>query len=654
MFNFTVMEMAEDQFILSLEEKMIDYLSIIYKKERLIFLDLILLNSALVFSFILRFNGDWLIYFNYSYMFIISVIGLGVLYYSNLYNKLWKYASISELKSVLKVSIAINLLVVIYLFFFQVDFPRSILIINGILEVFFLGGLRFLLRLLRDLSCCSIVRGDRINVLIIGAGDAAEITIREMQKHPEIKKEIIGLIDDDLTKKNLEIHGKKVLGNRLLIPQIIKRYDIKEVIIAIPSAKGKDIKKLYELSNLDGVKVKILPGIFELINNDINLNQIREVNVEDLLRREQVKLNINEISSNLKGKVVLVTGGGGSIGSELCRQVARFNPLFLIIFDIYENDMYFLERELNENYKELKIVSVVGSIRDKDKLRYTFNTYRPNVVFHAAAHKHVPLMEYNPEEAVKNNIFGTRNVAEVSDEFSVERFVLISTDKAVNPTNVMGATKRAAEMLIQVMSETSKTKFMAVRFGNVLGSRGSVIPIFKEQIARGGPVTVTHPEVTRYFMMIPEAVQLVIQAGSLGNGGEVFVLDMGDPVKIFDLARDLIKFSGLVLGEDIEIEFTGLRPGEKLYEELLNNNEDKIATGHERIFISNLHKINRVNLYNLIDNLGKYADTGNTIAIIDTLVNLVKTYEPKRDNVKEMLPGEIIAIQKKEIAISKE
>jgi FlaA1/EpsC-like NDP-sugar epimerase len=383
------------------------------------------------------------------------------------------------------------------------------------------------------------------------------------------------------------------------------------------------------LSNRDGVKVKIIPGIYEIINGDVNLNQLREVKVEDLLRRETVDLNLAGISAYLENKTVLVTGGGGSIGSELCRQVARFNPSKLILFDIYENDMYFLELELKEKYTDLDVVSVVGSIRDRDKLYYTFARYRPDVVFHAAAHKHVPLMEYNPEEAVKNNIFGTKNLVLLADKYGIQRFVLISTDKAVNPTNVMGATKRVAEMLIQYYSSRSKTKFMAVRFGNVLGSCGSVIPIFKKQIEEGGPVTVTHPEVKRYFMTIPEAVQLVIQAGALGQGGEVFVLDMGEPVKIIDLAKDLIELSGLRVGEDIDIEIVGLRPGEKLFEELLTDGET-IATEHERIYIENIEETDIIKLNSALDILEEQVRRLDKSAIIGTLEKLVDTYQPER------------------------
>ncbi len=615
---------------------MYELLSKIYRKHRLIFVDIILINFALYFSFLLRFDGDWQPYFELEYLFIMTVIAMAVLYFSNLYNRMWKYASIPELRSVIKVSVLINLFFVIYIYFFQVRFPRSILIINGILNVFFLGGLRFGFRLLKDYLRSSRNSGKRINVLIVGAGDAAEMIVRELLKHPELNKHIVGLIDDDPAKKGLELHGCKVLGDRYSIPEIINRYNVDEVTIAIPSADGQDVKEIYDLSKNQDVEVNIVPGVYEILNGDINLNQIREVKVEDLLRREQVELNCSGISSYIENKTVLVTGGAGSIGSELCRQLAHFKPHKLLIFDINENNSYFLELELEEEHQDLNVQTIIGSIRDSEKLTQVFREHKPDVVFHAAAHKHVPLMEHNPEEAVKNNVLGTLNVGEVAAEFNIDRFVLVSTDKAVNPTNIMGASKRAAEMIIQRLNKKNGTRFMAVRFGNVLGSRGSVIPLFKRQIKNGGPVTVTHPEVTRYFMTIPEAAQLVIQAGSLGDGGEVFVLDMGDPVKIMELAEDLIELSGFEAGKDIEIEIMGLRPGEKLYEELLNDNEDNLATEHERIFITNLNGIDEKKLDSSLKRLETLVKSGSDSGIIKAMVDLVGTYEPNRENIKEI------------------
>ena len=615
---------------------MLEYLLKLYKKPRLIIIDLLLINFALIFSFILRFDELWMQYFKVDYLIAITVISSIILFFSSLYNKMWQYASMSELSSIFKATLAINVVFVIYLYFFRVAFPRSIIAINAMSNIFLLGGFRFSLRLLKDFLNRNKNKKSKSRVLLIGAGDAAEIIIREMHKHPELGKKIVGLVDDDPDKQSLEIHGYEVLGKSQKIPQLIGKYDVDEVIIAIPSAEGKTIKRLYELSNKKDVKVKIVPGVYEILKGDVSLNQIREVKVEDLLRRDQVDLITDEISAYLEDKTVLVTGGGGSIGSELCRQVAKFNPKEIIIFDINENSTYFLERDLEDKYPHLKITSIIGSIRDKNKLEKLFRESKIDVVFHAAAHKHVPLMETSPEEAVKNNILGTRNVAEVAAEFEINRFVFVSTDKAVNPTNVMGASKRAAEMIVQSINKKTKTKFMAVRFGNVLGSQGSVIPLFKKQIASGGPLTVTHKDITRYFMTIPEASQLVIQAGAIGKGGEVFVLDMGEPVKIMELAKDLINLSGLTPYEDIDIDVIGLRPGEKLYEELLCNTEDSIATEHKRIFINNLEAVDREFLDKHLVKLEKLAETADAVEIISALVDLVESYQPRRDNVKKI------------------
>ncbi len=470
---------------------MLDLVARIYKKPRLIVVDIILLNLALLIAFFMRFDAAWAIYLHYTYFIVITVIGFIALYFSNLYNKMWQYASIGELFSIVKVSVIINLIIVLYVFFTRTSLPRSILMINFIVDIFLFGISRFGLRLLREHLIGTEQRHISARVLIVGAGDAAEILIREMNKHSELGRYIVGLIDDDPAKSNLEIHGKQVLGNRYDIPHFIEKYNIDEIIIAIPSARGKEIKGIYELANQDDVKVNIVPGMYEIIGGDVKLSQLREVKVEDLLGRKQVKLNNQVIAEHVEQKTVLVTGAGGSIGSELCRQIARFNPQKLLMLDIYENNLYFLDLELREKYQEIEFDPIIASIRDRDKLDYLFAKYRPDVVFHAAAHKHVPLMEHNPEEAISNNIFGTRNLIEAADKFNVERFVLISSDKAVNPTNVMGATKRVAEMLIQTIDKKSETKFMAARFGNVLGSHGSVIPLFKKQIAQGGPVTVS-------------------------------------------------------------------------------------------------------------------------------------------------------------------
>ncbi|HEY8420626.1 MAG TPA: nucleoside-diphosphate sugar epimerase/dehydratase, partial [Thermoclostridium sp.] len=416
--------------------------------------------------------------------------------------------------------------------------------------------------------------------------DAGAMIAKEMELHTELNYRPVAFLDDSDYKKGKKVNGIPVLGGIDDVADVVERKSIDEIIIAIPSAKPAVLNRIYEQCVKTKCKVKILPSMSQLIDESIMLKRVKDVDIEDLLGREPIVVDLEGVAGYLSGKVVLVTGGGGSIGSELCRQIASFGPKKLIMLDNYENGLYDILNELTRKYPELDIIPVIANIREMDRLKEIFGEYRPNIVFHAAAHKHVPLMENNPEEAIKNNVFGTWNVAHCADMYNTDRFVLISTDKAVNPTNVMGATKRIAEMIIQALDKKSKTEFVAVRFGNVLGSNGSVIPLFKKQIEQGGPVTVTHPDVTRFFMTIPEAVQLVIQAGAMAEGGEIFVLDMGEPVKILDLAKNLIRLSGFEPYEDIDIEITGLRPGEKLYEELLLNEEGLKATKHNKIFIA--------------------------------------------------------------------
>jgi len=617
---------------------MLDFINENYKRKILLILDLVLINLALLISFMIRFEGMISSYIDIRYFYIISIVSLIVLYFSNLYKTIWKYASISELLTIIKTSLVLNILFLITIYFVNLAIPRSVILINFMTIIILMGGFRFTLRIIKEYSIRrnTSKSNKRLKALIVGAGDAGEIIVREMNKHHELDIEIIGLIDDDPAKQNLKIHGYPVLGTTKDIPKLIKKYDIYEVIIAIPSADGSTIRKIYELSNQKSVGVKIVPGVFEILNGDVDLIQIRDVKVNDLLKREPVDLKAEKITEYITEKTVLVTGGSGSIGSELCRQIAQFNPKQLIILDINENSIYFIKLELENKYPNLNFETIVGSIRDQDKLEQVFKHYQPDVVFHAAAHKHVPLMEDSPEEAVKNNILGTKKLVEKADKFMVKRFVFISTDKAVNPTNVMGASKRVAEMIIQHFNSKSKTKFMAVRFGNVLGSKGSVIPIFKKQIENGGPITVTHAEIKRYFMTIPEAAQLVIQAGTLGNGGEVFVLDMGKPVKIIDLAEDLIRLSGLKPYEDIDINIIGLRPGEKLYEELLVKNEKSIPTKHERIFINDLEIVESKKLINKVEMLKEAAAKGDRNQIITILVSLLNNYQPQRDNITKI------------------
>lgn len=441
--------------------------------------------------------------------------------------------------------------------------------------------------LLNEINPIEKERTERKNLLIIGAGEAANEIIKTVKNTMKGYYNIVGLIDDNPNKMNYAISGIKILGNRDDIAEICKQYKVDVIFFSISNIDNKNKKEILNICQETGVKIRVLPSVADIIKNKSLLQNLRDVEIEDLLGREPITLANENIGELIKGKSILVTGGGGSIGSELCRQIAKFNPSRLIIFDIYENNLYNIEMELKQNHydEKFEIVAIVGSVRDKKRLEQVFKKYNPYLVFHAAAHKHVPLMEVSPLEAIKNNVFGTYNVANYADKYSVKRFILISTDKAVNPTNIMGATKRMCEMIIQAFNKKSKTEFAAVRFGNVLGSNGSVLPLFKKQIANGGPVTVTHRDITRFFMTIPEAVSLVLQAMSYAKGGEIFVLDMGEPVKIYDLAVSLIKLSGLEPNVDIPIEITGLRPGEKLYEELLMSEEGLQTTAHNKIFI---------------------------------------------------------------------
>lgn len=563
---------------------------------KFLFYDIILVTVFLYFALLLRFEfkipGEYITFFKVS---IIPVILFTVVCNRmfHLYDFIWKYASIDELMSIIySVSLA-NIIFILYSYtinykllkFMHYRFPATVHIIFWLLSIGALGGTRFFYRIMGRNDSIPECEKENSKVLIIGAGDAGAMLIKEVKKHNTLNYDIVGLIDDDLYKKGHVINGIKILGNRNDIEKICEEKKVEEIFIALPSAPFQERKEIYNICKKTGCKLKTLPGIYEIINGDVNISQLRDVDINDLLGRAPVKLNNKNINKYIYDKVVLVTGGGGSIGSELCRQIVKFKPKKLIILDIYENNAYDLQMELKYKYPNLDLEVAIASIRDMKRLKEIFEKYRPYVVFHAAAHKHVPLMEANPAEAIKNNIIGTYNLAKCSDMYKVKRFVQISTDKAVNPTNVMGATKRFCEKIIQAFGKESETEYVAVRFGNVLGSNGSVIPLFKKQIRQGGPVTVTHPEINRFFMTIPEAAQLVIQAGAMAEGGEVFVLDMGEPVKIVDLARDLIRLSGLKPDEDIMIEYTGLRPGEKLYEELLMDEVALTSTEHEKIFV---------------------------------------------------------------------
>jgi FlaA1/EpsC-like NDP-sugar epimerase len=553
----------------------------------MIIFDTLLVIASVYISLLLRFDGRIDPTYYQAFIDLIpwfAVISLASLYFFRIYHRMWQYASLGELYSIVKAISTSMLIIVALIYTLPLPYlPRSVYIISWGLMIAFIGGSRLGWRILRDMIIKDISSVAK-PTLIVGAGDAGALVAREMKNNQGLNLQAIGFIDDSRYKQNLSLYDIPVLGNRRAIPHIVEHYGIEEIIIAMPSASGRVIRELIEICQSTPAKLRIFQGTGDLLSRD---NKIRNIELEDLLRREPVKLNLEEIAAYLTGKTVLVSGAGGSIGSELCRQICSFNPRSLVILDYSENNLFDIDNELREAYPAIRIETELADIKDRPRLQLVFSRSQPQVVFHAAAHKHVPMMEKHPAEAVKNNILGTRNIAEMADKFGTETFILISTDKAVNPTSVMGATKRIAEMLIQDLNQNSPTSFAAVRFGNVLGSRGSVIPTFKRQIENGGPVTVTHPDMTRYFMTIPEAVQLVIEAGAMASGGEIFVLDMGEPVKITDLARDLIRLHGYEPDKDIKISFTGIRPGEKLYEELFSAREQMAATMHDRIYISN-------------------------------------------------------------------
>lgn len=550
-------------------------------------LDLILANLAIYIALWLRFEGIIPQSYLDTYLvngWLLSLLAITVFYTLGMYNNIWQYASVYELGLILVSVTAYNLVVVGYFALIPDTLPRSVFILSYILLTCMVGGSRLLLRAYASWRFRRFFGKAKANVLIIGAGQAASMVIKELGEHPELGRPVAAL-DEDPVKKGLRVHGVPVLGGIEMLQEVVQKYSIDEILVAIPSAPEERIRHILNLCKDTGCKLKRLPGIYNVINGKATIDQVRSVNICDLLGRPEITLNMESISEYLSNQVVLVTGAGGSIGSELCRQIATFQPEILVMLDIYENNLYELQLELKDKFPEQKMATLIASIRDVPRINKIFDTYMPHVVFHAAAHKHVPLMEDSPEEAVKNNLIGTINVAEAADRYAAKRFVLISTDKAVNPTNVMGATKRMAEIAIQQIDKRSKTEYTAVRFGNVLGSNGSVIPIFKEQIAKGGPVKITHPDITRYFMTIPEAVQLVLQAGSMAQGGEIFVLDMGEPVKIVDLAKDLIRLSGYRPEIDIRLEYIGLRPGEKMFEELNLDCECSDKTSHDKIFV---------------------------------------------------------------------
>jgi FlaA1/EpsC-like NDP-sugar epimerase len=551
-----------------------------------ILVDIILLAAAFTLAFLFRFDfGIPSAQLELLRTFILPVLAVKIVifYFTGLYRRLWRYASVRDFYTVFWASVLGSLAVVIIVFFiYQGTFPRSVVALDGILTVVLIGGARFVVRGTRELRIKNILTPPTKPILIVGAGDTGEAILREMLKRPELDYHPVGLIDDNPEKQGQRIHGVKIMGTRQSLRELIKKYEIEEVIISMPTVSREVIRDIFFQCQKAKVKCKTLPGIYQIIGGTVKVEQIREVGIEDILGREPVKVNLKKFADYIAGKVVLVTGAGGSIGSELCRQISRLEPETLIGVDQSETSLFEIEQELlRESGFALK--AVIADIANHPRMEAILKEFRPSVIFHAAAYKHVPMMETNPIEAIQNNLLGTKLLAEMAIQRGTDRFVFISTDKAVEPVSVMGTSKALTEKLVLMLAQGSRTKFMIVRFGNVLDSSGSVVPIFKRQIARGGPVTVTHPEMTRYFMTIPEAMQLVIQAGAMGKGGETFILDMGEPVSIVELARNMIRLSGFELEKDIPIVFSGIRPGEKLVEKLYWDDEDVSPTEHKKI-----------------------------------------------------------------------
>lgn len=611
-----------------------DRIQLLVRRFFLFLTDTFLLNACVYLSLIMRFDVGIVSiepqYINnyVDNMLFYTIISLLIFWVFRLYHSLWQYASIAEVYRIAEACITVE--VVHFLSNKMVGnmLPRSCYFNAAIYLIIAICASRFMYRMIRTvLNKYRNIKTSN-NVMIIGAGEATNVIMREIQNSSYLANSNIAcIIDDDRRKVGKYIRGVKVIGTRDKIKEAAKLYDIDEIIFAIPSASNEVKRDILNICKETDCTLKILPGVYQMVDGEINVNSIRNVDVLDLLGRDPIEVDIESIMGYVKDKVIMVTGGGGSIGSELCRQLVSHKPKQLIIFDIYENNAYDIQQELKINYPDANVVTLIGSIRNVSRLESVFAQYKPDIVYHAAAHKHVPLMEVSPDEAVKNNVVGTWNVARMADKYGVKKFVMISTDKAVNPTNVMGATKRICEMIVQTYNEISKTYFVAVRFGNVLGSNGSVIPLFKRQIEAGGPVTVTDPNIIRYFMTIPEAVSLVLQAGAYAKGGEIFILDMGEPVKIDDLAKNLIRLSGYTLGVNMEIKYTGLRPGEKLYEELLMKEEGLQETDNKLIHIGKPIEFDKENFFDNLEKLKEeaYSETGN---IRESLKKVVDTYHP--------------------------
>ena len=598
----------------------------------LLIVDVITIIGVALISLLIRFDGYITSYYMQQMVDALPIMVISyivMLLSMHLYTRIWRYAGMREMVAVLIATTLGAGLFYTGMYVFDKSLPRSIYLISWILSTGVIGIGRMVLHYIAmRYGGKQSTDADMVNTLIIGAGDAGATIAREIERYHKRSRKVIGFIDDDEAKFNRLMGGVRILGNRHDIPSIVKENKVKEIIIAMPSVTRNEIRNIMEICSPLKCKVNTLPGMYQLLDDEVLVSHLHPVSIEDLLERDEVRLDMDIVEHYIRDKVVLVTGAGGSIGSEICRQIMCVGPKMLLLLGHGENSIYLINQELKNIYKDGPIIPIIADIRDKQQLDQIFTQYNPQVVFHAAAHKHVPLMEIQPMAAVLNNIYGTRNVADVAGRHGVERFVMISTDKAVNPTSVMGATKRVAEKVIISMNDTYDTKYITVRFGNVLGSRGSVIPLFKKQIEAGGPVTVTDPEMTRYFMTIPEASQLVLQAGAMGKGGEVFLLDMGEPVKIIDLARNMIRLSGLEPDKDIHIKITGLRPGEKKYEELLTSEEGTNRTNHTKIFEAALDTVDRDWL---MEKIGTFDSCETDMDVIGVLQDIIPTYTPNHN-----------------------
>lgn len=594
----------------------------------------VVLASFLAMFIRMEFQMDWELWFNYvPWIWLDIIITLGVFHFFKLYKSLWTFASMPKLReTIVAVIVCAFIKVIVFALALDIVIPRSWYVMEPMVLLCLCSLTRFSYRNLRSLKNNTKVTIDN-KIMIVEAGEAGNILLRETLLSSHVNQKVVCLIDDNPSKKGKYMNNVPIVGNRDTIINNVKKYGVTEIYIAMPSATLKDRSDIVKICEETGCQLKILPGIYQMMSGEVSISKLRNVEIEDLLGREPVNVDIDQIAGHIKDKVIMITGGGGSIGSELARQVAMRNPKQLVIVDIYENNAYSIQMELLHDYPDLNLAVRIASIRDNGKIDKLFDEFRPDIVYHAAAHKHVPLMEESPNEAIKNNVFGTLNLVKAADKYGVSHFVQISSDKAVNPTNIMGATKRICEMIIQSYSKKSETIFAAVRFGNVLGSNGSVIPLFKKQIKNGGPVTVTDKNIIRYFMTIPEAVSLVMQAGVYAKGGEIFVLDMGEPVKIDDLARNLIKLSGYTPDVDIPIVYTGLRPGEKLYEELLMNEEGLQKTKNNSIYIGHPIQFDEMFFFKQLRELRLHANMEEG-DIKDLVHKIVPTYQPYIDGGK--------------------